>query len=104
MNVHSTFARDAAQVQSATQYLFCASVLNDLIADWSRLHMAMSLPGYSRETERAYYLAEWRAGKAYARLFQIDDPENVDEAADVLKRCFNYDPVNDCVFDEGAVS
>lgn len=95
-------ARDAAAQDAANRDAFRASALQDTLADWVRDNNALAIR-YTRTAEFNHTYAEWKAGKLYARLFQTNDPANVEIAADHLRTHFNFDPDNDCVFDGGAM-
>lgn len=95
-------AQAAGTHDNANRDAFRASALQDTLTDWVRDNNALSIR-YTRQAEFNRTYAEWKAGKLYARLFQCDDPSNVEEAAEALRTYFNFDPDNDCVFDEGAL-
>lgn len=102
MNIMSSItpAQDAGKAEQAGRE---TAQLGHLLAEWSRLHLAMAMPRYSRSVEQAYYQAAYDLGVAQARVMGGDLPSFAEESAEFLRVYFNHDPVGDCVWDEGEV-
>lgn len=89
----------AGKVQAAIRENAMAEQIKDALTDWQRENLALSMR-YSKADEYNRLMAEHRIGVLLGKLFQTDAPDFAENAAHELRVFHDFDPVEDCRWDD----